>query len=44
MAYKKIMEKLREKHLEEYITENLKKSQKEIDEFAVLRFKPSYNM
>ena len=41
---KKIMEKLKEKDLEEYKTESLKKSQKEIDEFAVLRFKPSYNM
>ena len=41
---KKIIEKLKEKDLEEYKTENLKKNQKEIDEFAVLRFKPSYNM
>lgn len=41
---KKIMEKLKEKDLEDYKTESLKKSQKEIDEFAVLRFKPSYNM
>ena len=36
---KKIMEKLKEKDLDEYKSEILKKSQKEIDEFAVLRFK-----
>lgn len=36
---KKIMEKLKEKDLDEYKTDLLKKEQKEIDEFAVLRFK-----
>lgn len=41
---KKIIEKLKEKDLEEYKSEISKKNQKEIDEFAVLRFKPSYNM
>lgn len=41
---KKIIEKLKEKDVEEYKSEISKKNQKEIDEFAVLRFKPSYNM
>ena len=40
---KKIMEKLREKDKGEYETEILKKNQKEIDEFAVLRFKAGVN-
>lgn len=38
---KKIMEKLKEKDLENYILELNKKNQKEMDEFAVLRFKQS---
>lgn len=38
---KKIIEKLKEKDLDEYKAEIEKKSQKEIDEFAVLRFKSS---
>ncbi|OLS03771.1 flagellar export protein FliJ [Tissierella creatinophila] len=38
---KKIIEKLKEKDLDEYKAEIEKKSQKEIDEFAVLRFKTS---
>ncbi len=37
---KKIIEKLKEKNLEDYKTELSKKNQKEIDEFAVLRYKP----
>ena len=38
---KKIMEKLKEKNLDEYKSDLLRKAQKEIDEFAVLRFKSS---
>lgn len=38
---KKIMEKLKEKDLEDYLLELNKKNQKEMDEFAVLRFKQS---
>lgn len=38
---KKIIEKLKEKDLDEYKAEVQKKKQEEIDEFAVLRFKPS---
>ncbi len=38
---KKIIEKLKEKDLNEYKTEIQKKKQDEIDEFAVLRFKSS---
>ena len=38
---KKIIEKLKEKDLDEYKTELQKKTQQEIDEFAVLRFKSS---
>lgn len=37
---KKIIEKLKEKNLEDYKNELSKKNQKEIDEFAVLRYKP----
>lgn len=36
---KKIMEKLKEKDLENHTLELNKKNQKEMDEFAVLRFK-----
>lgn len=38
---KKIMEKLKEKYQEDYLLELNKKNQKEMDEFAVLRFKQS---
>ena len=36
---KKMMEKLKEKDLDDYKTEISKENQKEIDEFAVLRYK-----